>query len=84
MTTNPDIINGLNIDDNDRELGTQLIALIKGYVNNQVDKETAFMISSNSDWFREMVKETVKEVLKDESSSDDETFIDINNTGGKY
>ena len=52
MSTNPNIINGLNIDDNDRELGTQLIALIKGYVNDQVDKETAFMISSNSDWFR--------------------------------
>ena len=71
MTTNPDIINGLNIDDNDRELGTQLIALIKGYVNDQVDKETAFMISSNSDWFREIVKETVKEVLKEEQTNDD-------------
>jgi hypothetical protein len=67
MNTNPDIINGLNIDDNDRELGTQLIALIKNYVNDQVDKETAFMISSNSDWFREIVKETVKEVLKEEN-----------------
>jgi hypothetical protein len=71
MTTNPDIINGLNIDDNDRELGKQLIALIKGYVNDQVDKETAFMISSNSDWFREIVKETVKEVLKEEKTNDD-------------
>ena len=71
MTTNPDIINGLNIDDNDRELGTQLIALIKGYVTDQVDKETAFMISSNSDWFREIVKETVKEVLKEEQTNDD-------------
>jgi len=70
MTTNPDIINGLNIDDNDRELGKQLIALIKGYVNDQVDKETAFMISSNSDWFREIVKETVKEVLKEEQTND--------------
>lgn len=65
MTTNPDIINGLNIDDNDRQLGTQLISLIKGYVNDQVDKETAFMISSNSDWFREIVKETIKEVSKE-------------------
>ena len=71
MTTNPDIINGLNIDDNDRELGKQLIALIKGYVNDQVDKETAFMISSNSDWFREIVKETVKEVLKEEQTNYD-------------
>ena len=63
MTTNPDIINGLNINDDDRELGTQLVALIKGYVNDQVSKETGFMISSNSDWFREIVEETVKEVL---------------------
>ena len=65
MTNNPNIVNGLNIDDNDRELGTQLIAMIKGYVIEQLDKETAFMISPNSDWFVEIVKETVKEVLKD-------------------